>query len=1152
MLTMKNKLKFKRELLKTARKASIVLSIFLGLTLVSVNNVSAWIGTGSGGSGGGGGGGGGDDCSTFDYTYREDCSGKSWAFYEAIGTTTSNIEFPYMQGVSARVQNAVIPAECSNGAGQGGGFWHYGANAFSFWWGSGSPPGYPANSNRGWPNDSRGWYGHWYTMNYGHPWTWMKYKIIDNDTLANKNRQTIGGVYRLKEYGTTEKVLADYQKAYTYETNGGTTSYIPGDVWGFCYGPYMNNHKITLKAILENGASFSSSVSDKKSSEVSTGAWASVTRGNAPSGYTFLGFKQNASDGSYVTRTDSGGNNYVSGSATPKETYKEKMGNSDVTRYAVYVMNQFMGRSQVLENGVTKASTGYKQDHSQVIYTINNCETSGCKATIQHHLKRTAGSGSTTYTIKRTTSNIANYGVGTVKKITTETFASSNEVEERSTEYILYPGQIVCETLIFDANLNAKNRKTTACVSANGKHVSNIGIGLLARNTEATKYASYQAGTIYAKPGDNAEFQATYTPSGDQVYYTAVPQKYSLNSGVVSPSETAVNGTRLGDIGALSWKNAFNLQISFPATFNENYAYNKGATDVKQEYVSHVVAADEVGKIFNGVAKLNNVTEVQNTPNSVNFSTYAYTLTSANSETGVKTVYYTKADVLTSTPEAKVSVAVPYNFINTTTVDTTQNETTFYAGETANIKYSYIINPKANADTTNSADLKYATSVHNPKWKLKLCVTGGSCYDTEEKTGSSLSVSVAEMYSAKTYSKSTTINIPDVPAGTEVCVQSGVYPASSGADTNYTNANGDGQWAWSEPKCFTVAKKPSIQVWGGNIYSNGIISTARATKNNLAGYDERAYQIESNNGKTVFGSWGELGVIANGLVSGLASGASIGYGANDNGTLSPPASGLNSLSSTIATGGSTKTSYCKQVPLSFANSKCTSGYTGQLGSAITSSSMKSEQSNILLKFDYGGTMNSTGATALNDGNKIQKESYYYYGTKLTVGNQTNAGGNPIQRGSIQFVHGTEGIYISGNLEYQNGYTKLTDVPKLIIYTEKDINIACGVSRIDAILIAGGTVNTCADENGTSPDVNAAERSRQLIINGAVIATKLEAKRTYGAGPGVNSGVPAEILNFDPTLYRFGEIQASNEDAGESFETTTNLDTVYQKELAPRA
>ena len=914
----------------------------------------------------------------------------------------------------------------------------------------------------------------------------------------------------------------------------------------------VSMNTITLKAILENGTKFSN-VTDKTSAEIMSGTWGSITRNSAPSGYSFLGFKESTSGG-YITSTDSGGSSYVSGSATPKETYNEKMAGTDVVRYAVYVMNQFAGRSRVLQDGEEKGSTGFvTRASSWTVYEIPDCTTDGCKATIQHDLKRITGTGNTTYTIKRTTSNIPGAETGVIKTVTTETFAGGNEVQERNAEYTLYPGQIVCETLIFATDKDVIDSKTAICVSANGKYLADASIKMSIYNQDVIKYKNPQTGTIYAKPGDTISWHTTYYPSKGQIYHATKPQKYSLNGGGVLPSDDIMNTVELGSINEIRWKNAYNVQISRPTgEFSKNYFKNNGDTLYEQREVAHKITEAFVGALSTGVASLNNVEEVKNTPTSVELVTdcpFSY----KNSETGLPDCY-TKAKIGAETKTSESGLIVPYNFVNTTEIETTENDVTFYAGETATIKYDYIINPKTNAYTTNSASEKYATSVSNPKWKLQVKSDGVGWQDTEEQTQSSFSVSIAEMYDVKKYNKSITINIPDVPAGTEVCVKSGVYPASSGADTNYNNAEGDGQWAWSEPKCFVVAKKPSIQVWGGNIYSNGIIDTARAIKNNLAGYNDRGYTIENNSAtaKTAFGSWGELGVVANGLVSGLASGASVGYGANNNGTLLPPLEGIVALSSTISAGGSTKTDYCKQVPLSFANNKCTSGYTGQLGSAITSSSIKGDQSSILTKFDYGGTMNSDGVTALNDGNKIQKETYYYYGKKLTLGNQTNAGGNPVGRGSIQFVHGTEGVYINGNIEYQDGYAKLTDVPKLIIYTEKNINIACGVSRIDAILIAGGTVNTCADENGTSPDVNAAERSRQLIINGAVIATKLEAKRTYGAGPGVNSGVPAEILNFDPTLYRFGEIQSSNEDAGESFETTTNLDTVYQKELAPRA
>ena len=86
------------------------------------------------------------------------------------------------------------------------------------------------------------------------------------------------------------------------------------------------------------------------------------------------------------------------------------------------------------------------------------------------------------------------------------------------------------------------------------------------------------------------------------------------------------------------------------------------------------------------------------------------------------------------------------------------------------------------------------------------------------------------------------------------------------------------------------------------------------------------------------------------------------------------------------------------------------------------------------------------------------------------------------------------------------------------------------------------MNTCADGDD---DINKRERSNQLTINGAIIAGKLlDLKRTYGAAKGVNSGVPAEIINFDPTFYLWGSADAEKQENKE-------YTTVYTAEVAPR-
>ena len=115
---------------------------------------------------------------------------------------------------------------------------------------------------------------------------------------------------------------------------------------------------------------------------------------------------------------------------------------------------------------------------------------------------------------------------------------------------------------------------------------------------------------------------------------------------------------------------------------------------------------------------------------------------------------------------------------------------------------------------------------------------------------------------------------------------------------------------------------------------------------------------------------------------------------------------------------------------------------------------------------------------------------------------------------------------------------------MIIYVKGNINVSCNVGRIDAIVATEGTLNTCADVNGNVPDINDPARSRQLVVNGAIMANKLVLGRTYGAGAGRASAIPAEILNYDTSVVLWGRSKAEGDDTG-------TMMTVYQHELAPR-
>ena len=156
------------------------------------------------------------------------------------------------------------------------------------------------------------------------------------------------------------------------------------------------------------------------------------------------------------------------------------------------------------------------------------------------------------------------------------------------------------------------------------------------------------------------------------------------------------------------------------------------------------------------------------------------------------------------------------------------------------------------------------------------------------------------------------------------------------------------------------------------------------------------------------------------------------------------------------------------------------------------------------------------------------------------------------------VHSDNTVYVRGDIIYNDKYKRYSELPKLVLYG-KNVVIDCNVKRIDALIIADEKVVTC--NNFSSPNgsnnvndgnlanyaknhINEAANSVQLRINGAVVAKTLIANRTYGAASGANSIIPAEIINFDPTLYMWGGL--GNEEGSDG-----DLEVTLMKELAPR-
>ena len=797
-----------------------------------------------------------------------------------------------------------------------------------------------------------------------------------------------------------------------------------------------------------------------------------------------------------------------------------------------------------------KVQTGWKDSgtNNKVTYYIQNCDpVDGCTASIRHLLRRDAGNGSTTYNITRT-SNYESISAGDVVTQTTENFTgdgvntNSNGQKYRTvkvTNFIkkMYPGQVVCETLTFKAK-GSTNAATTACVSALGNAQpgdpddpdtpedpnTDSGdtsfINIKVRNADVDNYKKYQR-SVYAKPGDHLTFRATYNPNL-QYTYKLKPEQMRINGGTVYDRNTTLTSGFLGKNSSAKksmfnyykgsslkeWNNGFSVQLSAKNNFNSaDQTWNYGGSSrsgnkTKMQQTnqagrsSGMVEATDAGKNIQEKAVTNLNGSTQTTPSQVIFT-----------KNGDKNLGNVKTDNKSKIASAKV----PYNYINTTEITNDNNKEVMYAGEVFKVNYNYNINPKKNNLTMNSGDRNYATSVGNPKWRLKVSINGGAWVETSEVSTrtSDFDVPLNKMYDGKVGENavklSSDINVPDVPAGTKICVKSVIFPQASGADSNL-NGDGNGLWAESSEKCFTVAKKPSLQVWGGNMYTGGKITTSVSEKGLLANTNYPPYQIEGNTGKKyVFGSWAELGVIANASVTKFASGASTGYPL-----------------------GSQVTNFCERVPLTIANRPCSSNVTGSIGTSAALNNAASDKESII--------------------NKLMVEDVYKYSMNdLTLNESVTAG-----HGEVKVVYARGNVTINQDITYVGSYKGLSDVPKVVVYG-KNIVIGCGVSKIDALLIAEEKIVTCDNFEGDLSNVeqkaeshiNERVNSNQLKVNGAVLANKLIANRTYGAAPGADSVTSAEIINFDPTLYLWG---TAGDSSGRS---STQLEVTYLHELAPR-
>ena len=701
---------------------------------------------------------------------------------------------------------------------------------------------------------------------------------------------------------------------------------------------------------------------------------------------------------------------------------------------------------------------------------------------------------------------------------------------------------------------------------------------------------------VFAKPGDKIDWIHCYYPGAQRVADTkATPNNYdpNHNMGLSDGSIVGLNNHLMKQYS--DWTNKYTITTSsnfrtrkVTTSSGVTETFDKGDSAVKTfedfynnaggyEVVNTLTAETLVEKIESGKPAVARVTNNGLHTWRCNPEDCSYDVIVSDGHGGTTTVHVPRTcytgtckhddDFFMNnvsswgTTSSHADVKIPYNFENTVSIELSNSTSVVYAGETARVS-----SVDVQVGTRNNVTLSgtYATRVDDAQVKVIGYVSdssnggtipaGGRVSDTGENICSvsglshdgycdELDFDTRDLNSGGSVNGSTDsigslqhgrYNVYDVNIGKYFCVVAAVYPYTVANDT-VMSASGYRDWYVSEPSCKQIAKKPIFQVLGGGVYSAGNIRTIAGVKNHLSGI--YGYEPINRNHVTAFNSWAEQGVVSKGAASNFASGA---------------ATGLNQWYYGSFEGAFP--SYCNnRVPLSFANSPCgvaTGNTTGNLGSISSSSTLNVSNRRSLVDYwtsKIPGELESidSNSATIGDGG-----DYHVVGGAVDIGTgtilrYTYKNGNldldsAVVPNQVTHIVKAEGdINIKGDISYDKGVGMALSsyIPKVIIYAGGNIDIDCEVGTIDAILIAEGKVDTCANFSASTED-------KQLVINGVVIADQIDFNRVYGAGVGASSGVPAEIINYDISALLWGRYVAGSSQSNK-------LTMTYQHELAPR-
>jgi hypothetical protein len=522
-------------------------------------------------------------------------------------------------------------------------------------------------------------------------------------------------------------------------------------------------------------------------------------------------------------------------------------------------------------------------------------------------------------------------------------------------------------------------------------------------------------------------------------------------------------------------------------------------------------------------------------------------------------------------------------FATLTRPDTTWKITEYYVSENepSHAPYDWSGAPITSAPSvigyTNSGNTSLdpcAVYLTSSQRSLSIQNVANTCRVVDQSTGSlnedqglhALGSSLGSSDPAERAYTSHTAHVADAPAGTKFCIGLSVMDYRSGTvNETYGDAT-KGWWLHLKPKCASIAKIPTMQIWGGGLYSEGKVTGLYAEKLNAT--EPLYYQVNNADGKgwlndksafsfgvegwKAFGSWSEYTAIGSNLTSGNArlkvfgSAAAFGQGL----AIAQPISG-----------GATSVKGCDFTKLHIKNANpdftqlCSEPKNTNMGN---SAAFRGLADRIALRYanrvsgnqwisgDTANIYDSQGYATSGtwDNNSITPKNseitYYHHDGPYDIA-ATN-----ISKGKTVIVEIDGTATIKGNITYADSNSdnniyesevmnSIYDIPQVIIFAT-NVDIDPSVTQIDAWLMVGldesktsttkiggaanGEINTCA--NGVTRDTLIASNSgtetstvgsgnmslsapcrNRLKINGPVQAKKLNLFRTWGAGMGLN-------------------------------------------------